>query len=52
MAQERLILAEEQLQALKRATQEKEVNDEIEKEHPGYLVSFSNMLIHNLAPSP
>jgi transposase InsO family protein len=37
MAQENLILTEEQLQALERAKQEKEANGEIETEHPGYL---------------
>jgi transposase InsO family protein len=37
MAQENLILTEEQLQALEKAKQEKEANGEIETEHPGYL---------------
>jgi len=36
-AQENLILTEEQLRALERATQEKEAHGEIETEHPGYL---------------
>jgi transposase InsO family protein len=37
MAQEKLILTEEQLQALERAKSEKEAGGEIETEHPGYL---------------
>ncbi len=36
-AQENLILTEEQLRAMERAKQEKEVHGEIETEHPGYL---------------
>jgi transposase InsO family protein len=37
MAQENLLLTEEQLQALEKAKQEKEAHGEIETEHPGYL---------------
>ncbi|MBM3279981.1 MAG: IS481 family transposase [Candidatus Handelsmanbacteria bacterium] len=37
MAQEQLILTEEQLQALEKAKQEKEAHGEIETQHPGYL---------------
>ncbi len=37
MAQENLILTEEQLLAMERAKQEKEAHGEIETEHPGYL---------------
>jgi len=39
MAQEGLVLTEEQLVALERAKQEKEAHGEIETEHPGYLGS-------------
>ena len=37
VAQEGLILTEDQLQALERAKQEKQGHGEIETEHPGYL---------------
>ncbi len=37
MAQENMILSEDQLQALERANQEKEAHGHIETEHPGYL---------------
>ncbi len=37
VAQEGLILTEDQLQALERAKQEKQAHGEIETEHPGYL---------------
>jgi len=37
MAQEELILTENQLKALEKAKQEKEAHGEIESEHPGYL---------------
>lgn len=37
MAQENLILTEEQLRAMEKAKQEKEAHGEIETEHPGYL---------------
>jgi transposase InsO family protein len=37
MAQERLILTDDQLKALERAKEEKEAHGEIETEHPGYL---------------
>lgn len=39
MAQENLILTEDQLWALEKAKEEKEANGEIETEHPGYLGS-------------
>jgi transposase InsO family protein len=39
VAQEGILLTEEQLQALERAKQEKEAHGEIETEHPGYLGS-------------
>lgn len=38
MAQESLILTEEQMKALERSKEEKEVLGEIETEHPGYLL--------------
>ena len=37
MAQENLILTDEQLRAMEKAKQEKEAHGEIETEHPGYL---------------
>ncbi len=37
MAQENLILTEDQLQAMERSKKEKEAHGEIETEHPGYL---------------
>ncbi len=37
MAQENLILTEDQLQAMEKCKQEKEAHGEIETEHPGYL---------------
>lgn len=37
MAQEQLILTEEQVQALEKAKQDKEAHGEIETQHPGYL---------------
>jgi transposase InsO family protein len=39
MAQEELILTEEQLQAFEKRKEEKEAHGEIETEHPGYLVA-------------
>ena len=39
MAQESLILTEEQLKALEKAKEEKEAHGEIETEHPGYLLA-------------
>mgnify|MGYP006270723255 CR=1 FL=1 len=39
MAQEQLILTEEQLQAFERRKEEKEAHGEIETEHPGYLLA-------------
>jgi len=37
MAQEQLILTEDQLKALERKKEEQEAHGEIETEHPGYL---------------
>ena len=42
MAQENLILTEEQIRALERAKEEKEAQGEIETEHPGYLGAQDN----------
>jgi transposase len=39
MAQEEMILTEDQLKALEKAKEEKEAHGEIETEHPGYLLS-------------
>ncbi len=39
MAQEQMILTEDQLKALEKAKEEKEAHGEIETEHPGYLLS-------------
>ncbi len=48
MAQESLILTEEQLQALEKAKDEKEAHGEIETEHPGYLGAQDSFYIGNL----
>ncbi len=48
MAQENLILTEEQLRALERAKEEKEADGEIETEHPGYLGAQDTFYIGNL----
>jgi len=48
MAQESLILTEEQLQALEKARGEKEAHGEIETEHPGYLGAQDSFYIGNL----
>jgi transposase InsO family protein len=48
MAQESLILTEEQLQALEKARCEKEAHGEIETEHPGYLGAQDTFYIGNL----
>lgn len=48
MAQESLILTEEQLQALEKAKDEKEAYGEIETEHPGYLGAQDSFYIGNL----
>jgi hypothetical protein len=40
VAQDGLILTEEQLRALEKAREEKEAHGEIETEHPGYLGSL------------
>ena len=48
MAQENLILTEEQLQALEKAKQQKEAEGEIETEHPGYLGAQDTFYIGNI----
>ncbi len=48
MAQESLILTEEQLQALEKAKDEKEAHGEIATEHPGYLGAQDTFYIGNL----
>jgi len=48
MAQENLILTEEQLQALEKAKQEKEANGEIETDHPGYLGAHDTFYVGTL----
>ncbi|BBI18314.1 Integrase catalytic region (plasmid) [Neochlamydia sp. S13] len=44
MAQEEMILTENQLKALEKAKEEKEVHREIETEHTGYLLSQRYLL--------
>jgi hypothetical protein len=48
MAQENLILTEEQLQALEKAKQEKEANGEIETDPPGYLGAHDTFYVGTL----
>ena len=48
VAQEGLVLTEEQLTALERAKQEKEAHGEIETEHPGYLGSQDTFYVGTL----
>ena len=48
VAQESLILTEEQLQALEKAKAEKEAHGEIETEHPGYLGAQDTFYVGNL----
>jgi transposase InsO family protein len=48
MAQENLILTEEQLFAMERCKQEKEAHGEIETEHPGYLGAQDTFYVGNL----
>jgi transposase InsO family protein len=48
MAQENLILTEDQLRALEKAKQEKEAHGEIETEHPGYLGSQDTFYVGTL----
>ena len=48
MAQEKLILTEEQLRAMEKAKQEKEAQGEIETEHPGHLGSQDTFYVGNL----
>jgi transposase InsO family protein len=48
MAQENLILTEDQLQALEKAKEQKEAEGEIETEHPGYLGSQDTFYVGNI----
>jgi transposase InsO family protein len=48
VAQEGLILTEDQLQVLERAKQEKAAHGEIETEHPGYLGSQDTFYVGTL----
>jgi transposase InsO family protein len=48
VAQDGLILTEDQLRALERAKQEQEAHGEIETEHPGYLGSQDTYYVGNL----
>ena len=48
MAQEGIILTEDQVRALEKAKQEKEAHGEIETEHPGYLGSQDTYYVGNL----
>jgi hypothetical protein len=48
MAQENLILTEEQLAALEKAKEKREANGEIETEHPGYLGAQDTFYIGNI----
>jgi transposase InsO family protein len=48
VAQDGLILTEDQLRALERAREEKEAHGEIETEHPGYLGSQDTYYVGNL----
>ena len=48
MAQESLVLTEDQLQALEKAKDEKQAHGEIETEHPGYLGAQDTFYVGNL----
>ena len=48
MAQEGIILTEDQVRALEKAKLEKEAHGEIETEHPGYLGSQDTYYVGNL----
>ena len=48
MAQENLILTEDQLQALEKAKEQKMAEGEIKTEHPGYLGSQDTFYIGNI----
>jgi hypothetical protein len=48
VAQEGIILTEDQVRALERAKQEKEAHGEIETEHPGYLGAQDTYYVGNL----
>lgn len=48
VAQEGVILTEEQVKALEKAREEKEAHGEIETEHPGYLLSQDTYYVGNI----
>jgi transposase InsO family protein len=48
MAQQNIVLTEEQLQALEKAKQEKQAEGEIETEHPGYLGAQDTFYVGNI----
>lgn len=48
VAQDGILLTEEQLQILERAKTEKEAHGEIETEHPGYLISQDTYYVGNI----
>jgi transposase InsO family protein len=48
VAQENLILTEEQLRALEKAKEEKQAHGEIETEHPGYLIAQDTYYVGNI----
>ena len=48
VAQEGIILAESQLQALEKAKEEKQAAGEIETEHPGYLLAQDTFYVGNM----
>jgi hypothetical protein len=48
VAQEQIVLTEEQLKALEKAKEEKEAHGEIETEHPGYLGAQDTFYIGTL----
>ncbi len=48
VAQDGIILTEEQITALEKAKEEKEAHGEIETEHPGYLGSQDSYYVGNI----